>query len=189
LRFCARQPYAGNPVPVVVTPAFSIALARLSCDWRTTAYPALAKSLEDTMRRTTMGNDHRLGQRSFGRLCWLSALAGGGLIAACVYAPGIFLALAVASGLALAVAERVHNLPSSGRNLSSVAPSGLPLGDGGCFPGGAPSRENATPSSAVVIDGGSLEHQRKRRFPQLDVVPLPLVQAHQRPEHFAPPRM
>ena len=92
-------------------------------------------------------------------------LAGGGLIALYEHSPGSIVLLLVAAGLALAVAERVRKVPGLGRSVA-VAPSGLPLGDGGCFPGGAPRRERPTASSVVVIDGGSVDRQRDRGAPR-----------------------
>jgi len=104
-----------------------------------------------------------VGHHALLRALWYLVLVGGGLLAVYEHIPGLIVVLCVAAGLALSVAERVRKLPGPGRSVS-VAPSGLPLGDGGCFPGGVPLRERPTESSAVVIDGGSLEHERGRSF-------------------------
>jgi len=109
-------------------------------------------------------NSGHIGYHALLRALSYLALVGGGVVAFYEHSTGLIVALGVAVGLALAVAERTRQLPGSRRSVS-VVPSGLPLGDGGCFPGGAPLRENRTASSAVVIDGGSLEHERGQSLP------------------------
>jgi len=110
-------------------------------------------------------NSSRVGHHALLRALPYVILVGGGLVALYEHRAGFTVFLVVAAGLALAVAERVRKLPGPGRS-ASVAPSGLPLGDGGNFPGGAPLRNNRTAGSAVVIDGGSLEHEPARVWPQ-----------------------
>jgi hypothetical protein len=103
-------------------------------------------------------NSGHVGHHALIQVLWYLVLVGGGLLAVYEHMPGLIVVLCVAAGLALSVPERVRKLPGPGRSVS-VAPSGLPLGDGGCFPGGAPLRERPTEGRAVVIDGGSLEHE------------------------------
>jgi len=102
-------------------------------------------------------HSRHVGHHALLRDLWCLVLVCGGLVAVYEHSPGWIVVLGVAVGLALAVAERVRKLRGPGRSVS-VAPSGLPLGAGGCVPGGRPERERPAASSAVVIDGGSLGH-------------------------------
>ena len=74
--------------------------------------------------------------------------------------PGALALLALGVGLAVAFAERVRKLGHPGSTVQSEAPSGLPLADGGCFPGGRPVRGQVATGKTVVLDGGSLGHRR-----------------------------
>ena len=81
-----------------------------------------------------------------------------GAVAAYELSAGKLALLAIALGMILALISRFQN-PSCPRTASAKTPRGLPLGDGGCFPGKIAVRRNppSAASPAPVVDGGSFE--------------------------------
>jgi hypothetical protein len=85
---------------------------------------------------------------------YLSAVLAG-LIAVFEHSPGLLIVLAIAFVMLLALTERTRKLGSE-PPVNSLASASRPLGDGGCFPGAEPEREQQESDPPRVLDGGSL---------------------------------
>jgi hypothetical protein len=81
------------------------------------------------------------------------SLALAGLIAVFEHSPGLLIVLAIALALVLALIERTRKLHSES-SLNTQAPAARLLGDGGCFPGAEPEKEDRASAPPSVLDGG-----------------------------------
>jgi len=81
-----------------------------------------------------------------------------GAVAAYELSAGMLALLAIGLGMILALVSRIQTPPCP-RAASAETPRGLPLGDGGCFPGKMAVRRSppSATSPARVMDGGSFE--------------------------------